>query len=143
MNLKSKEHRHDDVMSWSSRRLFVSNINFRGENFITIILIIRWQQNSCGILQNFDWTNGGKCSCLMFIRNPVRKRFSKEFFSHKIRWLLIRILVRNFCGKYIRWLYNSLRNSIRILVLKCNCFFDQISSPKTSCFPRLIELGKV
>ena len=48
--------------------------------------------------------------------------------------ILIRILVESFRWKFIRWLCNSSRILIRILVWKYSClFFDQNSSQKQLC----------
>ena len=101
-------------MSWRSKRLFVCNINFNGEDVIRILV---------EFFQIFDQTTGGKCSCFKYFhRKSVQKKiFFKELFSHKIRWLrnssriLIKILVGNFSGKCIRWLWNFLRILTKIL----------------------------
>ena len=66
------------------------------------------------------------------------EKLTQNQMTVEILWtfsmILIRILMRSFRGKFIRWLCNSSRLLIRILVWKGNClFFDQNSSQKQIC----------
>ena len=77
-----------------------------------------------------------------FFHQKSNQKKNKELFSHTMQnssITLIRILARNFSDKYIRWLWNSLRISIRILVGECSClFFDQNFSQKQK-FYRIMQ----